>query len=198
MDELDKLKMNTDKTEIMLCGSLQKLKRIDVNSVIIGDECVYFSKSVRNLGIHLDQNLNLNTHIANTRKSCYYEIRNISKFRQFISEKAAIQLDYCNSLFYNMSSDNFNKLQTVQNHAARVITKSDKRSSSLPILKRLHWLPIRQVTNYQVSIMDFKCLYDSSFPSYLKDLICMYTPSRTLRSSSDRFLLSKPFNSFEP
>ena len=118
----NKIKMNTDKTEIMLCGSLQKLKRIDVNSVIIGDECVYFSKSVRNLGIHLDQNLNLNTHIANTRKSCYYEIRNISKFRQFISEKAAIQLvvslvltklDYCNSLFYNMSSDNFNKLQTV-------------------------------------------------------------------------------------
>ena len=44
MDELDKLKMNTDKTEIMLCGSLQKLKRIDVNSVIIDDECVYFSK----------------------------------------------------------------------------------------------------------------------------------------------------------
>ena len=198
----NKLKMNTDKTEIMLCGSLQKLKRIDVNSVIIGDECVYFSKSVRNLGIHLDQNLNLNTHIANTRKSCYYEIRNISKFRQFISEKAAIQLvvslvlsklDYCNSLFYNMSSDNFNKLQTVQNHAARVITKSVKRSSSLPILKSLHWLPIRQRVSYKVSIMVFKCLNDSSFPSYLKDLICIYTPNRTLRSSSDRFLLSKPF-----
>ena len=41
--------------------------------------------------------------------------------------------------------------------------------------------------------MVFKCLNDSSFPSYLKDLICIHTPSRTLRSSSDRFLLSKPF-----
>ena len=79
-----------------------------------------------------------------------------------------------------------------QNHAARVISKANKRSSALPILKKLHWLPIRQRVSYKISIIVFKCLNDSSFPSYLKELICVYTPSRQLRSSCDKFLLSKP------
>ena len=197
----NKLKMNTDKTEIILCGTSQKLNTLDINNVVIGDESVYFSPSVKNLGVYLDQNLNLNVHISNVRRSCYFEIRNISKFRHYINEKAAIQLiislvlsklDYCNSLFYNMSNENFKKLQTVQNHAARVISKANKRSSALPILKKLHWLPIRQRVSYKISIMVFKCLNDSSFPSYLKELICVYTPSRQLRSSCDKFLLSKP------
>ena len=142
----NKLKMNTDKTEIILCGTSQKLNTLDINNVVIGDESVYFSQSVKNLGVYLDQNLNLNVHISNVRRSCYFEIRNISKFRHYINEKAAIQLiislvlsklDYCNSLFYNMSNENFKKLQTVQNHAARVISKANKRSSALPILKKI-------------------------------------------------------------
>ena len=92
-----------------------------------------------------------------------------------------------------MSSENFNKLQSVQNHAARVITKTHKRSSAMPILKQLHWLPVKQRVSYKISIMVFKCLNEKDFPLYLKDLISIYTPSRQLRSSSDGFLLVKPF-----
>ena len=196
------LKMNNDKTELLLCGTSQKLNTVDVNNVLIGDELIYFSKTVKNLGVTLDQTLSLNTHVSTVRKSCYFVIRNISKFRSFINHKATVQLvvslvlsklDYCNSLFFNMSNDNFNKLQTIQNHAARVVTKAHKRSSALPILKELHWLPIRQRVDYKISIMVFKCLNQSDFPSYLKDLISIYTPTRELRSSSDRFLLVKPF-----
>ena len=196
----NKLKMNCDKTEVMLCGTRAKLKNIDTDSIVVCNDLISLSSNVRNLGFFFDQNFNLNVHISQIRKSCYFEIRRISHLRPFIDEKSTIQLiislvfsrlDYCNCLFYNMSEENFQKLQVVQNHCARLVKKAPKRSSATSLLKELHWLPIKFRVSYKVAIFVFKCLNDDSFPSYLKDLISIYTPSRTLRSS-DKFLLFKP------
>ena len=49
----NKLKMNSDKTEIMLCGSTQKLKNIDIESVIIDDDSIEISDTIRDLGFFL-------------------------------------------------------------------------------------------------------------------------------------------------
>ena len=81
------------------------------------------------------------------------------------------KLDYCNCLFYGMSNDNFHKLQLIQNHAARLVKRVHKRSSASCLLKELHWLPIKYRVMYKVSLIVFKCLNTSEFPSYLKDLI---------------------------
>ena len=121
----NKLKMNTDKTEVMLCGTSAKLKSIEIDSVDVCDDTVSLSNHVKNLGVFMDQNFNLQTHISKTRQKCYYELRKIAHFRPFINEKSTIQLiislvmskiDYCNCLFYRMSEDYFHKLQLVQNH----------------------------------------------------------------------------------
>ena len=58
-------------------------------------------------------------------------------------------------------------------------------------LKELHWLPIEQRVHYKIALIVFKCLNIDEFPSYLKDLIHVYTPSRSLRSA-DKLLLTKP------
>ena len=93
-----------------------------------------------------------------------------------------------------MSEENFHKLQLVQNHAARLVTKADKRAHSLFLLKNLHWLPVKQRVSYKVALMVFKCLNDDSFPFYLKELITVYTPSRTLRSADKNFLVKPKMN----
>ena len=90
-----------------------------------------------------------------------------------------------------MPQENFNRLQLLQNHAARLVKQAHKRSSATTLLKELHWLPIRQRVSYKVALFVFKCLYDRDFPSYLKDLISVYSPPRALRSS-DKYLLVKP------
>ena len=131
----NKLKMNCDKTEVMLCGTRAKLKNIDTDSIVVCNDLISLSSHVRNLGFFFDQNFNLNVHISQIRKSCYFEIRRISHLRPFIDEKSTIQLiislvfsrlDYCNCLFYNMSEENFQKLQVVQNHCARLVKKHPK------------------------------------------------------------------------
>ena len=50
----NKLKMNTDKTEIMFCGTTKKLKNIDIERIKIGDDFVDFSHEVKDLGILID------------------------------------------------------------------------------------------------------------------------------------------------
>ena len=197
----NKLKMNADKTEIMICGSVQKLNNVNFDSIVIDDDAISISESVRNLGFYFDKNFNLNVHISNIRKSCYNEIRKISHIRPYLNEKCTVQLvislvlsklDYCNCLFFNMSNYNFNQLQLVQNHAARLVKKAHKRSSATSILFELHWLPVKQRVSYKIALIVFKCLNNDDFPIYLKELITIYTPSRTLRSC-DKFLLKKPF-----
>ena len=91
----------------------------------------------------------------------------------FVSSK----LDYCNSLFHNMPEKDIARLQRVQNSLARVITKAPRFSRSVPILKRLHWLPVKfRIFRIQ--------------PAYLADLLVLPTCSKYLRSTnSKRFVI---------
>ena len=201
----NKLKMNADKTEVMLCGTMQKMSNVDIVSIDIDDDLIDVSESVRNLGFFLDKNLSMSVHITNLRKSCYYEIRKISHIRPFINEKCTIQLvvslvlsklDYCNCIMYGMSENNFNKLQLIQNHAARIVKKAPKSCSITDILISLHWLPVKQRVSYKIALTVFKCLLVNNYPSYLKELITIYQPARALRSGN-KFLLAKPFKNLE-
>jgi len=53
-------------------------------------------------------------------------------------------LDYCNSLLYGVSNELLQKLQVIQNAAARVVTGAKKFNHITSVLRELHWLPIRQ------------------------------------------------------
>ena len=57
-------------------------------------------------------------------------------------------------------------------------------------------LSIIQRVSYKIALTVFKCLNLDNFPSYLKDLVTLYQPSRSLRSGS-QFLLAKPFKKLE-
>ena len=59
---------------------------------------------------------------------------------------------------------------------------------STPLLEKLHWLPISERIKYKVACMCFSAI-NGSGPAYLSELLHIYTPSRTLHSSSDTRML---------
>ena len=100
------------------------------------------------------------------------------------------RIDYCNSILYGLPTAEHEKLQRVQNIAARLITGSSRRDHITPVLKNLHWLPIKSRITFKILLLTYKILNGQS-PSYLTSLISSYTRVRSLRSS-DHLLLRVP------
>ena len=82
------------------------------------------------------------------------------------------------SLLTNIISD----LQHIQNTAARILAKcGNSFIHSKIILKKLHWLPIKQRIVYKILITTYKA-YHSIAPKYICDLITRREYKRELHS----------------
>ena len=99
------------------------------------------------------------------------------------------KLDYCNLLFHNMPEKDIARLQRVKNCLARVVTKAPRFSRPVPILKQLHWLPVKFRIHFKICAIIFRSLGNSQ-PAYLADLLVRPKCSKYLRSTnSDRFVV---------
>ncbi|XP_046570129.1 uncharacterized protein LOC124278467 [Haliotis rubra] len=132
-------------------------------------------------------------------KSCYYHILTIGSIHHLLTEDSTAALvrslilsriDYCNSLLLHISQELINRLQRIQNTAARSLTKTPKFASITPVLKRLHWLPIRGRVDFKILTLTYQCVHRTA-PGYLQELFRPYIPGRPLRSSH-RDLLHVP------
>ena len=77
-------------------------------------------------------------------------------------------------------------LQQVHNSAAKLILNSRRAEDAKPLLKQLHWLPIEQKIKYKIACLCYQNITGTACPSVLGcELVQIYIPSRSLRSSSD-------------
>ena len=74
------LKLNKDKTELLVTGSQYRLP-LSVEDVTVAGERIEASYTVRNLGVTFDGNMNLEQHVKNVCKSAFYHIHKIAKIR---------------------------------------------------------------------------------------------------------------------
>ena len=142
----NKLKLNDDKSQALLCGSKTVKSKLQLTSVQVGDAEIPLSASVKNLGLTIDSELSMSKHISATVKTCFYYLRLLSKLRPYINKRTAntvavslvhSRLD-CNSALWGLPDCQLNRLQHVQNVAARIVTRSKKYVHTTPILKDLH------------------------------------------------------------
>ncbi len=90
------------------------------------------------------------------------------------------RLDYSNALLGGCSARLINKLQMVQNAAARVLTRTRKYEHISPVLSTLHWLSIKHRIDFKILLMTYKAL-NGLAPQYLSELLSHYSPSRPVR-----------------
>ena len=80
---LNRLKLNGDKTELLIIGS-QFRPNLQFPPVVLNDGSVILpSKYARNIGVTFDSVLNFERHITDICKSCYFNIHNIYRIRKF-------------------------------------------------------------------------------------------------------------------
>ena len=139
---------------------------------------LYFkSDSTTLLGIEVDSTLLLKNHVKNTTKCCFYKLHNLFKIRRFLSEDPAktmdhtlitSRLDYCNSILNGLPNTTLEFLVCVQKAAARLISNKTKFQHISPVMKDLHWLPIKKRIEYKILVLTFKCVHNLA-PVYLTE-----------------------------
>ena len=111
-------------------------------------------------------------------------MKNLHLIRKYLNKESAAsvihafitsKLDMCNSLFFGLTAKNIAKLQHVQNFAARIVCGRPARTSSLPLLRELHWLNIEQRFHFKTLVLVFRCL-NCAAPSILADKLVLSCP----------------------
>lgn len=74
-------------------------------------------------------------------------------------------LDYCNAILYGLPKALLNRLQLVQNRAARVLTFTKKYEHITPSLMALHWLSVDYRIIYKILLLVYKAINGFS-PNY--------------------------------
>jgi len=80
-----------------------------------------------------------------------------------------VSTTYCNSVLAGVPYVYLQRLQSVQNAAAHLVSGARRHDHIMPVLVSLHWLPIRQRIIYKTVLLVWKCLHDAA-PRYLADL----------------------------
>ena len=117
--------INDAKTDFLIICTCQQLEKRSIESIIVGDTVIKPSESVRNLDAHM----RMNVHIGKICSKAFRGLYNITHIRKVLtvqSTKTLIHafvsshLDYCNALLVGLPKYQLDRLQKVQNAAARV------------------------------------------------------------------------------
>ena len=165
----------------------------------IKDKTVDAVPLARNIGALIDQHLSLEPQVRSVCKSSYYHLHNIGLIRKFLTPEATAtlvhafvtsKLDALNALLFGLPQQSVAPLQRVQNAAARMIAGVGRYDHITPLHRDLHWLPVSSRIEYKILLLAYKCVKDLA-PKYLKDVITLYKPTRSLRSV-EGLLLKQP------
>ena len=146
----NKLKLNQDKTELLVISSKNR-PRPPLDYIRVGEEVIKFGEQARNLGAGFDQYLDFKEHVKITCESAFFRIRTIAKIKRYLSQSTTeasvhayitLFLDYCNALRYGLPKYLINRLQLLQNSAARLVTLTRRQEHITLILRSLIWLPV--------------------------------------------------------
>ena len=99
------------------------------------------------------------------------------------------RLDYCNSLLFGISNEQLQRLQSVQNAAARLVTGTRRFDHITPVLVGLHWLPVRYRVSCKLATVVYKCLHGQAPPYLAADCVSVTGRQTVLRSADSTTLV---------
>jgi hypothetical protein len=199
----NRLKLNPTKTELMWCSTPQQRHLVSNNPFVINGVSINPSSSVKLLGLTIDCDLSMSSHVSRTVSTCFNQLRRLKSIRRSLPIDAAktlvnsfvvSRLDYCNGVFAGVTQRQCNRMQSILNASARLLYGGTRREHVTPLLRdRLHWLKFQQRITYKLCLTVYKVLHQPH-PAYLGELIRPLSTSRPFRQlrSADTNSLYNP------
>ena len=178
---------------------IESRQRLNVNvdghiNITINDQPIKKVNETETFGMTIDQNLTWSKHVEEKLKKISSAIGALKRIRPFITidvatkiYKAIIQphLDYCSTVWDGQSVTLLDKIQKLQNRAARIITQTSYYTSTSCLLEELGWGTILARWKKKKAILMFKTLNNTT-PEYLRNLFIDRNTHYNLRNAGGK------------
>jgi hypothetical protein len=171
----NRLKLNTDKTEMLWCATSRRQHQLPTTPTRISNDLITSSTSVRDLGIYLDVDLCVRSHVHNTVSVCFAVLRQLRSIRRSVLASAyqtlivllvLTKLDYGNAVLCGLPAHLIRRLQSVMNTTARSIAGLRSSEHITSTLAGLHWLQASEQIGFKLATLTYCCLHGAAH-SYL-------------------------------
>jgi len=115
----------------------------------------------------------MRTHVPRTVSCCFATLRQLRTIRRsvplpvfqlLVVALVLSRLDYCNSLLIYLLASLIQRLQSVQNAAARLIFNMRRSEHIIDALTSVHWLRVPERIIFKVATLTFRALHGTAPP----------------------------------
>ena len=200
----NKLNLNDEKTEFFIAAHQQDQGHLSGLTLQLDDDNKFSATSnVRNLWVVFDANMQMSDKVSAICRTANFHLSNLWHIRRFIGKDTCVhavraliisRLDYCNSLLHGISKYDINRLQWLQNKAAKLVFALGHREHVTPLIKDLHWRRMEERIKFKVLLHTYN-LQVLAWPEPIlpEETIVLFTPGHAgLRSNLDTKRLVTP------
>ncbi|CAH2086951.1 unnamed protein product [Euphydryas editha] len=197
------LNINPGKSQVIIIGSPSLIARVDkttLSPIVYNGSSLPYCATAKDLGVHLDQTLSWSAQLKEVSRKTFAALSSLRRLKSFLPIPTKIMLanslllsilDYADASYLNLTEDQLNKLERLQNLAIRFIFCLRKYDHVSEFRSKLKWLPIRSRRNLHILSLLYCALFDPKAPSYLRKKFEFLGEQSSLRSSR-RLMLKLP------
>jgi len=158
----NRLQLNPAKTEILWSATGRRLHQLPQLPLRVCWDLVLPTGVVCELGVFIDADVSVKTHVAQTVSACFAVLRQLRSIRRSmprpVLQKLVVSLvlswlDYGNATLVGIPMYQLKWLQSVLNAAARLVFSSPRRDHVSPLLLQLHWLKAPEQIQYKLAVL---------------------------------------------
>ena len=175
---LNKLSLNSDKTELIFFHSQRQTLSYENISIKFSGKKLYPVDKVKYLGMFIDKYLSWNFHIQQLSKKLSRANGILSKLRHNVPIDTCLQVYY--AIFYShliygcniwglTTEENLKKIEILQKKCVRIMTFSDFNSHTNPLFIELKLLKVRDIINSQQLLLVYN-YYNNTLPIDIQNL----------------------------
>ena len=188
------LKMNPEKTDFILLGTRQTLKKTNNFQISVAGSVTKPSPSMRLLGVTLDSCLSWEAHIGQVIKRCNAILISLYRFRHHFNQEALKLLIethvfphilYCISVWGGATKSQLSRIQKIINFGARIATGGRRRDRIGPALASLGWVRVEQLVWERDLLKVYKSINNQLSPLSIRQMFIPRSAvsTRTTRST---------------
>jgi hypothetical protein len=204
----NRLVVNASKSNVMLLGTPQKLRNIDINEfqIFYNNEKMQITKVTKYLGVMIDDTLSWHAQVANMYKNVGFKLgilRRLSKalptplLSQMYKTYLSPVMEYACTVWGLTSNENINRVQRLQNLTARTVTGNYDyvNTRGLDLVNDLKWQTFTERRNFLLCTLIYKCMHGMA-PDYLTNNVTLVNEMServTRQHSSLNLYLPRPY-----